>query len=131
MDTPIITILYAGLFGLMSIVLGYLAGAMRGRLGIPIGDGGNDQLLLAMRRQANFHENVPITLLMIALLELNGVGPLSIHALALALLTFRILHAIGISADSVQGTARIAGAAGTALTIVITSIWCVVVFVTG
>ena len=69
-----ITALYAGLLGLLSIVLAVQTGQIRGSTGITLGDGGNDELILAMRRHANFVEFVPIALILIGLLELNGVS---------------------------------------------------------
>jgi hypothetical protein len=53
---PTITPLYAGLLGLMSIALAFMAGRLRESAKISIGDGGNTELLLAMRRHANFVE---------------------------------------------------------------------------
>ena len=80
---PVITALYAGILGLMSIPIAFAAGSLRGKTKISIGDGGNTEMLLAMRRHANFIEFVPLALLLIALIELNGAPALAIHALAL------------------------------------------------
>ena len=46
-----ITALYAGILGLMSFAIAFQAGKLRGETKIPVGDGGNPELLLAMRRQ--------------------------------------------------------------------------------
>ena len=51
---PMATMLYAGLLGLMAIAVAFPAGSLRGKLNIPIGDGGHTELIRAMRRQANF-----------------------------------------------------------------------------
>jgi uncharacterized membrane protein YecN with MAPEG domain len=51
---PIVTALYAGLLGLISMGVAFPAGSLRGKLNISVGDGGNRDLLLAMRRHANF-----------------------------------------------------------------------------
>lgn len=125
---PEITILYAGLLGLMSIAVGFPAGHLRGKLGIPIGDGGNPELLLAMRRHANFVENVPLALMVVALLEMNGGPALAIHCLGGGLFVFRLAHAFGITADSIAVPGRIIGAAGSALVMAVASVWAIVVF---
>jgi uncharacterized membrane protein YecN with MAPEG domain len=63
---PAVTAFYAGLLGLMAIAIAFKAGRLRGRLNVPIGDGGNRDLLLAMRRHANFAEWAPLALVLIA-----------------------------------------------------------------
>jgi hypothetical protein len=125
---PIITTLYAGLLGLMSIAIAYKAGSMRGKSGISLGHGDNKELLLAMRRHANFAEFVPMALIIIALLEMNGVPKLAVHAMGASLVLFRACHAIGIGADNLAGKGRYVGAAGTALLTVVISIWAIVAY---
>ena len=125
---PQITMLYAGFLGVLSIGLSAIAGSMRGRLKVSVGDGGNDQLTLAMRRHANFVEYVPMALILIALLEMRGISPTAIHVMGAGLLAARVLHAVGLKADTMAGVGRLIGAAGTALITVVASIWCVVAF---
>lgn len=122
---PTITALYAGLLGLLSLYVSFQAGRLRGQLNVPVGDGGKQELLLAMRRHANFVEYVPIALILIGLLEMNNAASTGIHLLGFALLVTRISHAIGIKSDSTNNAARIFGAAGTALVILIASVWAV------
>ena len=125
---PVITALYAGLLGLMSIALAFVVGRLRGQTRISVGDGGNQDLLLAMRRQANFVQYVPMALILIAVLEMNGVTPLAIHTLGAALLVFRVCHAFGLKADTASGPGRVIGAGGTALVIAVASAWAIIVF---
>jgi uncharacterized protein len=127
---PIITTLYAGLLGLVAIALGAQAGRLRGRFDISIGDGGNRELLLAMRRHANFAEWVPIALIIIALLEMNGVSKLAIHALGAGLVVTRLCHATGLRPDTLQGWGRLVGAGGTALIVLVASLWAIATFFT-
>ncbi len=126
---PIITTLYAGLLGLLSLALSFQAGSMRGKTGISIGDGGQQEMLLAMRRHANFVEYVPLALILIGLLEFNAVNALAIHVMGASLVLFRIAHAVGLKADTMQGAGRLIGAAGTALLTLTASIWAIVIFV--
>jgi len=125
---PIVTTLYAGLLGLISMGVAFPVGRRRGKLNVSIGDGGNRDLLLAMRRHANFTEWVPLALILIALLELDGARTWGIHALGAALVVARLAHAFGIRADSMQGLGRFIGAMITALVTVISSIWLICVF---
>ncbi len=123
-----ITALYAGLLGLLSLYISFQAGSLRGRLKIPVGDGGNPEMLLAMRRHANFIEYVPLSLILMGLLEINGVPTLAIHVLGLALVATRASHAFGQNAESLNNFGRVFGAAGTALVILVSSIWAIYIF---
>jgi uncharacterized membrane protein YecN with MAPEG domain len=125
---PAITALYAGLLGLLSLAVAYPAGALRGKLNVSCGDGGKPELVLAMRRHANFAEWVPLALILIGLLELNGTSHTAVHALGAALVLVRICHAVGLKADNMKHPARFVGASGTALVVAVASVWCIVKF---
>ena len=124
---PAVTIIYAGLLGLFSIALSAGAGILRGRKGIDAGDGGDADLLRAMRRHANFIEYVPLALVLIALIEMNGVRSLVIHGLGMTLIAGRLLHAAFFN-DGVKSAPRGVGAGLTALVIAISSIWGIALF---
>ena len=123
---PSTTMLYAGLLGLMSIAIAFQAGSLRGKTGISIGDGGNTELLLAMRRHGNFAEFVPLALILIGLLELSGVQGIALHLLGGGLVVARVAHAVGLEADTIQSALRGVGAGGTALITVVASVWNIV-----
>ena len=125
---PVVTALYAGILGLMNCYIAFLAGSLRGRLKISVGDGGNKELLVAMRRHGNFIEFVPLGLVLIALLEMNGVTSVAIHALGAGLVVTRVCHAMGLEADSLSNPLRGIGAAGSTLVIAVASIWLIVSF---
>lgn len=129
MHTPEITILYAGILGIMALVLGAMAGIYRGNAGISFGDGGDEQLLIRMRRHANFVENAPLALILIGLLEMQGVTTVAIHALGAAVVLGRGLHAFAY-AEGVTSVVRGIGAGITALSIAVASIWGIVTFLT-
>jgi hypothetical protein len=117
------TAIYAGLLGLLSIAVAFPAGTLRGKLNIPLGDGGNAGLLLAMRRHANFVEWVPLALILIGLLEVSGVAKVAIHVMGASLVVFRVCHALGFKGDTMRSSGRFVGAMGTALLVVIASVW--------
>ncbi|MAV24825.1 MAG: hypothetical protein CMQ05_01735 [Gammaproteobacteria bacterium] len=125
---PELTLLYAAIFGLMSIVISSRAGFLRGKTKISIGDGGNAEVLLAMRRHANFVEYVPLALIIIALMEMNRAPDYAIHGLGGALIVARIAHALGLHQSKIMTGGRIAGAMLTALVTIAASIWSIVLF---
>ena len=125
---PVVTLLYAGLLGLMAIAIAIPAGRLRSITGISVGDGGNPDLVLAMRRHANFVEWVPIALILIGLLEMNGVSANAIHGLGGGLVVFRVCHAFGLKSDDMKTPLRGIGAVGSTLLIAVASVWAIVKF---
>lgn len=94
-DIPI-TILYAGLYGLMMAALSIRVSFARVRLEVAFGDGGDDDLHTRMRVFGNFTEYVPMILLLFLILELAHTRSLLLHGLGIALLAARLLHAVSI-----------------------------------
>ena len=126
MPVPI-TALYAGILALIGVGLAAGSGTLRAKTGVSLGDGGNQDQLLAMRRHGNFTEWVPLTVLLFALMELNGAPSLALHILGVWLVVARILHPIGLGVE-MQSVARTIGAASTALITVIAAIWSITTF---
>ena len=93
-----------------------------------MGDGGNDELLLAIRRHGNFVEFVPLAVILMGLLEMNGLSALTIHIFGAVLVIARILHATGLKSDDLSTIGRGLGAGGTALLTIVMSIWGIVEF---
>ncbi len=123
---PSITLLYAGLLGILSIIVVLSVGKVRGSTGISIGDGGDPKVITAMRRHANFVEFVPLSLILIALLELNGVGGNVIHGLGGGLFFARVCHAVGFGTESGLKHLRTVGALGSVLVVAVASVWSIV-----
>lgn len=92
-----ITALYAGLLGLLLLVLSVRVIASRRSKRVEIGDGGDKLVLRRMRAQANFVEYVPMTLLLMALAENLAAPKLGLHAAGLTLLIGRLLHPVAIA----------------------------------
>ena len=125
---PAITALYAGLLGLVAIAIAVVIGRVRGSTGISVGDGGNLELIAAMRRHANFIEFVPMTLILIGLLELNGVGSTTIHVMGGTLFVSRVSHAIGYGTTESLGVFRAIGAVGSTLLLAVASVWAIIIY---
>jgi uncharacterized membrane protein YecN with MAPEG domain len=92
---------------------------------VSLGDGGDPQQLVAFRRRANFAEWVPMALILIAILELNGAPPLAVHLLGIGLVVARIAHPLGRNAEDMSAPARGLAAATTPLVILVAAVWAI------
>jgi len=110
----------AGLLGLLGVALLSNVGRVRGKTGIFIGDGGNTELITAMRAQANFIENVPLGLILIWLASAT-YGAATVATLSVVLVVARVLHAAGMLGYLPYG--RMLGASLTLLVLLVASIW--------
>ena len=108
-----ITSLYAALLALVYVVLMGAVGYARSKTTVALGDGGDRGLVEASRRHMNFVESVPLALLLIGLVELNGGSSTWLHVLGGILLAARLVHPFGITAVTAMTAARGAGATGT------------------
>ena len=94
---PRITLLFAGLHALLLLGLSARVSRWRRSAQTGIGHGKHPDLARAIRVQGNFIEYVPITLLLLALLELSGLQRGWLLAGGSALFLGRLLHAWGLS----------------------------------
>jgi uncharacterized membrane protein YecN with MAPEG domain len=112
---PAITGLYAVPLTLIMIALSTHVTMLRAKTRVALGDGGNPDLALRMRRHGNFVENVPIVLLLMVMAELLGAGSLWLHAAGAILLAGRIIHAVGLSGTNSASAGRIIGGSATTI----------------
>ncbi len=103
------TALYAALLGLFYAVLAMRVVRLRLQLKIRVGDGGDPRLQRAVRVHGHFAEYVPLLLLMLLLLEMNGTPAAGLHAFGVLLILSRVLHAVGVSAEPENLRWRLAG----------------------
>ena len=96
-----ITGFYVGLTIILAIVLGMRIGMLRGKTKISILDGGDMKVALEMRRHQNLMETAALTLLAMAVIELNGASAMLLHGLGIVYIIARILHPIGLKADDI------------------------------
>ncbi|MCF8158704.1 MAG: MAPEG family protein [Burkholderiaceae bacterium] len=108
-----ITPYYAAVLALLFIILSVRTIKSRREHKVAIGDGGEKSILRASRVHANFSEYVPLTLLLIAMLEIQSYSDWIIHGLCIALLAARIAHAYGVSQTNENFKFRIFGTATT------------------
>lgn len=104
-----ITPIYAATMALMSLALTYHVIFARARVHVAVGDNGDRDLATRIRRHGNFHENVPLTLILMLLAEAGGLGALWLNAAGLLLVIGRPLHAFGLAYDKPATFGRIAG----------------------
>ncbi len=108
---PPVTLLYAGLLGLLSVLLANQVLYVRLRSGREPSWRGD----ATQRVQANFVENVPLALVLLYLIEAGGASSTAVHALGSLLVAFRVLHAWGMSRNPGANYPRLIGAQGTFL----------------
>ena len=106
---PTILPIYAAVFAIFFVVLSIRTIRQRRKLKIGLGDSGNNDMQRAMRVHANFTEYVPLSLLMIYLVEQSGVYAWFLHALCLGLLVGRLAHAYGVSQQRENFRFRVTG----------------------
>ena len=116
------TAFYAGLLGLLYIVLSVRVIRLRKRYKIGINSGQEKELERAIRVHGNFSEYVPITLFLILLLELNQTPSWILHTLGIAILVGRLLHAMGLDKSTGVTMYRTLGMVLTFLTIIVASV---------
>jgi uncharacterized protein len=109
----------AGLLGLLAVVLTAYVGHPRGKKRIFLGDGGDPQMLGAIRAHGNLIELTPLCLLIIWLLH-GPYGNRTIAILAVILTIARYTHAGGMLGFLKVG--RAAGATVTTATLAIAAI---------
>jgi len=96
------TLTAAAAAAIINIWLSLRIGAVRRAHGVSVGDGGIEALSRRMRAQLNFAENVPVVLILIAAIELAGVGGWWLPYVAGAFMLGRVAHGFGMDGGSMQ-----------------------------
>ena len=99
MTTLPVTSVFAGLAAVALAVLGLRVAYYRMRTRISYGDQDDRVLRRRIRAHGNFIEYVPVALIALALIELNGAPKWQVWTLGVALALARLAHAVGISAS--------------------------------
>ena len=92
-----ITLTAAGAAALINLWLAIRTGGARTKHKVNMGDGGNPDVIAAMRAHANFVEYTPFILILLALIELAWGSPLWLWIVSAVYLIGRILHALGMT----------------------------------
>ena len=116
-----ITPLYAGLVGLLLLILSYNVSRQRISSKVALGDGGVPSLQRAIRAQANLIEYAPLALILLAAIEAQGFDVRIVHFLGILLVFGRLLHGFGLSRSAGPSAPRAIGATLTWLMIFLAS----------
>ena len=122
-----VSALYIGLHGLLAVVLANFVLFVRLRTG-KVPDWQPDA---ALRVQANFIENVPLALVLLLVLEIQGTPAVVLHACGASLFILRLLHAYGLGTIEGANYPRLIGAQGTFVLVAVMAIGCIGSALTG
>ncbi len=93
------TLSMAAAAAIINIWLSMRIGKLRQAEKVSVGDGGNLMLIRRMRAQANFIENTPLTLALVAAIELSGKGGAWLAPVAGLFILGRIAHGVGMDGN--------------------------------
>jgi uncharacterized membrane protein YecN with MAPEG domain len=120
------TALYAGMLGLLLVVLSMMVIRQPVKAKVDLFDGGDPQLGQAIRVQGNLTEYLPLALILMAVIEINGTPDLYLHIGGSAMLIARLLHAYGLSKTSGVSVGRFIGTIGTFIVIAVAAIYAII-----
>lgn len=100
------TLSIAAAAALINMWLGMRIGRLRHQTHISVGDGGNELMIRRMRAQANFHENTPIALILIGLIEAAGKGGVWLAPVAALFMLGRVMHGVGMDGGKFEQAGR-------------------------
>ena len=116
MSMPI-TLMYASVFAIFALILSFRAGGIRAKTGVSVlyGDPPDPNLIERSRVHQNFLEYVPMILIVMGAIEINGGNHMFLFVVGDLLFLVRVAHAIGLKHDNISHKGRLIGAVGTAL----------------
>ena len=103
------TSIIAAILTIIFVKLSFAVIGLRRKNKVSLGSGGYDDLERAIRAQGNFAEYVPIGLILIACLELNGAPSWLVILPGIALIIGRLIHAKGINEPPPNFSSRVLG----------------------
>lgn len=112
--------LWIGLHGLLLIFLSVRVGLVRTRLKINLGDGGNPEMVKAIRAHGNYVEYAPCALLGLLALASVGANVAIVHTLGGVFFFARVAHLLGLGMG-VWPAGRFVGTLFTMLTLLATA----------
>ena len=100
---------YAAALAVMYVGLAGLVVRQRFKCRVGLGDGQHPGLIKAVRIHGNFAEYVPLLLILLLILEVQGAALWQLHLIGGLTLFGRISHAIGLSKTSGTSAPRLIG----------------------
>ena len=108
-----ISTIYAAILGLLFVPFTFYVGSYRVKHKILLLDGGDKELARRIRAQGNFVETVPLAVILIVLMELNGASATWLHSLGVVLVVARVMHYLTIATNPANTVPRALGMVGT------------------
>jgi uncharacterized membrane protein YecN with MAPEG domain len=105
----LMTSIIAAILTIIFVKLSFAVIDLRRKNKVGLGSGGYDDLERAIRAQGNFAEYVPIGLILIACLELNGAPWWLVILPGIALIIGRLIYAKGINEPPPNFSSRVLG----------------------
>lgn len=104
-----VTILFAGILGLLffSLSLRTIYGRVKNKVNLGTGD--SDDMLRRVRTHANFAEYIPFLLIIMGLLEYHSVSSTFLYVYGTVVVLGRCLHVYGLYSPQTPGWARVYG----------------------
>jgi len=103
--------IYAALLAVAYVVLAGRVVAVRRTARVSLGSGGDTDLERRIRVHGNFAEYVPLALIVLAFVEMQGAPGWYVHVLSGVLVAARAAHAYGLSTGTLR--LRVLGVTGT------------------
>ena len=119
-----ISLVLAAVCALVNLWLGIRIGQVRQKEKAWVGDAGSEPLIRRMRAQANFVENAPFVIALVALIELCAGTSVWLAIPAGLFVVARVLHPFGMDG---WRAGRMIGAVVTMLVLLVLAIWAVAI----
>ena len=114
----LVTSIIAAALTIFFIKLSFAVIGLRRKNKVGLGSGGHEDLERAIRTQGNFAEYVPIGIILIACLELNGAPWWLVAIPGIALIIGRLIHAKGMNTPPPDFSKRVLGMKFTFFTLI-------------
>jgi hypothetical protein len=105
----LVTSIITAVLTIIFIKLSFAVIGLRRKNKVGLGSGGHEDLERAIRAQGNFAEYVPLGIILITCLELNGAPWWLVALPGIALIIGRLIHAVGINTPPPDFSKRILG----------------------
>ena len=114
----LVTSIIAAVLAIIFIKLSFAVIGLRRKNKVGLGSGGHEDLERAIRTQGNFAEYVPLGIILIACLELNGAPWWLVAIPGIALIIGRLIHAKGMNTPPPDFSKRVLGMKFTFFTLI-------------
>ena len=114
----LITSIIVAILTIIFIKLSFAVIGLRRKNKVGLGSGGHEDLERAIRTQANFAEYIPLGVILIACLELNGAPWWLVAIPGVSLIIGRLIHAKGMNTPPPDFSKRVLGMKFTFFTLI-------------